>query len=678
MFGFGRLTCGIAQTGDRRLALLLLAGLIAAGMTTPATGQIVLPPTPLTADQAIVDLPEYFERVVAVDTDRDRVLVSGEDGIVAVSGQGPEESIEGIGAIRSMLVTDVDQVLALGWAGQLVVLDAATLEQESTIDLPADVSFSDMVTAGDRLFVAGRTEQASTLWAADLEALLSGDAELQEVAGPELLGPTGLAPILLPLSEPDRVYIVDTSSVTTLDVTEADVELVGRAEGSGLQGDVAVDPDEQVVYFGGGAVFDTARLTVSEGQRFSSGVSAESGLELFIASRASDPVVLSRLAVASGETPVHLRVRCPGSRVLALDRLAGDRLVITTPESVCITDPPVISADLSDRRADTTERIAVGDPTDFAIEVSRLRFPDQGPRQPEMVVLARGDVFADAMAGTSLTADAPLLYVGDDGTIPPRVMDEIDRVLRNDPLDAERPLIVLLGGPEAIKRVEPMLFDFGYQTRRLQGRDRIETAVAIAQFVNRPYQHFLARAYGTDADATSAWADAVAIGTLTAQVQPVLLTTSDTLHPAVQQYLFTNEPGIRAVRPIGGDVALAGAIDGQLTELGITQVGPRFRGPNRAGTAASIFQELQRGSQSGRSPVLAFNGYVEEGWAYALVGAGLAGDLQGALLPVGDTLPPETEEAIGCSATTELFLLGGAEQISSDVAFELDSITAEC
>lgn len=66
------------------------------------------------------------------------------------------------------------------------------------------------------------------------------------------------------------------------------------------------------------------------------------------------------------------------------------------------------------------------------------------------------------------------------------------------------------------------------------------------------------------------------------------------------------------------------------------------------------------------------------GWAYAFAAAGLSNDHLGVLMPVGDTVPPETAEVIGCSAEVELFLMGGTGQVSQEVAMELDEIIADC
>jgi hypothetical protein len=102
--------------------------------------------------------------------------------------------------------------------------------------------------------------------------------------------------------------------------------------------------------------------------------------------------------------------------------------------------------------------------------------PDSSEFAAEAVVLARGDLFPDALAGGPLAADAegPLLLTPPTA-LHPATAEEIGRVLAPDGL------VYLLGGTSAISAgVEQQLNAAGYQTQRLAGSNRFQTSLAIA------------------------------------------------------------------------------------------------------------------------------------------------------------------------------------------------------
>ncbi|WP_370327536.1 M14 family zinc carboxypeptidase [Euzebya sp.] len=180
-----------------------------------------------------------------------------------------------------------------------------------------------------------------------------------------------------------------------------------------------------------------------------------------------------------------------------------------------------------------------------AIAVSADRFPE--PDSAGAVVLARGDDpngFADALAGGPLAVerDAPLLI-----TDPDRLRDdvaaEIDRVL------PEGATVILLGGEAALApAVEEALDDAGYETVRVAGADRVETAVAIADELGNPDTVLVATG-ATFPDALAASAAAGANG------GAVLLTASDDPHPSTTAYL--DEHGPERVIAVGGPAVRA-------------------------------------------------------------------------------------------------------------------------
>ena len=180
-----------------------------------------------------------------------------------------------------------------------------------------------------------------------------------------------------------------------------------------------------------------------------------------------------------------------------------------------------------------------------AIDVSRDRFAADD--SADAVVLARGDEpsgFADALAGGPLAVDVngPLLITNPDSLLD-NVVDEIDRVL------AEGSTVYLLGGEAALDpSIESELQAAGYETVRISGVGRHETAVEIADALGNPDLVLVATG-GTFPDALAASAAAGA------NDGAVLLTGSGEPHPATTAYLDEHDPA-EAIA-VGGPAAAA-------------------------------------------------------------------------------------------------------------------------
>lgn len=132
--------------------------------------------------------------------------------------------------------------------------------------------------------------------------------------------------------------------------------------------------------------------------------------------------------------------------------------------------------DHGDHLPDGAARLAGPGRFETAIGISNDSYPEPG--SADAVVLARADVFADALAGTPLAVDrnAPLLITPSDQLLD-AIADEIDRVLGRDSARS----VYLLGGSAALQpAVEDAVRALGYRVRRLQGPDRFATAVVIA------------------------------------------------------------------------------------------------------------------------------------------------------------------------------------------------------
>jgi putative cell wall-binding protein len=210
-------------------------------------------------------------------------------------------------------------------------------------------------------------------------------------------------------------------------------------------------------------------------------------------------------------------------------------------------------------------RLAGATRVETAVAVSAMAFDTA-----RTVVVARADDPADALAGAPLAASlgGPLLLTPTDA-VPSAVRDELDR------LGAEE--VVLLGGPGALPRA--LASQFGDRSvRRLFGRDRVGTAIAIARARGPARVAYVAGVAG-QVDALAAGAAGATAG------RPVLLVDDD---PARLRPVL-DELGVEAVRVVGGPAAVSDAVVADLAGPGRRV--RRLAGPDRYATAARIARD---------------------------------------------------------------------------------------
>jgi hypothetical protein len=194
----------------------------------------------------------------------------------------------------------------------------------------------------------------------------------------------------------------------------------------------------------------------------------------------------------------------------------------------------------------TLDRHFGRDRVETAIAIARHTHPDEAAT----VVLARADVYADALAGGPFAAKqgAPLLLTGGE-RLHTLVGEEIAR------LGAER--VVLLGGEAALDpAVADELEALGLEVERVAGSDRFDTARRIAGRVGGT-KAFLA--LGDHEDPSRGWPDALAVSALAAAEQrPILLTGGTALAPAAAAAL--DDLGVTELTVVGGSAAVADAV----------------------------------------------------------------------------------------------------------------------
>ena len=288
------------------------------------------------------------------------------------------------------------------------------------------------------------------------------------------------------------------------------------------------------------------------------------------------------------------------------------------------------------------------DPVPQAVAMSQSAFE---PGTARHAVLARADVFADALAGSSLTLGlGPLLFSGPTGALPRATREELLRTL---PYGST---VYLLGGDTALPAtLEAELTALGFQPKRLAGVTREATAVVIARELAERRRAAGFADNGVVLLATSGnWPDAVAAGSLGAYYGlPILVTPTTTLHPATAD-------GLRELSPtgllvLGGPNAISDAVFADAAGWARSAPGDavRLAGADRYGTAIKIAQFFEDAlAASGVSPrcVVGANVVRADGWAHVLSASPLAGAYGCVVVPfagaAGDSLPPATREYV--------------------------------
>ena len=208
-----------------------------------------------------------------------------------------------------------------------------------------------------------------------------------------------------------------------------------------------------------------------------------------------------------------------------------------------------------------------------SVAASQRAFPDGA----DVAFVATGTDFADALAGgpAAAQADGPILLVRPDA-VPGTVAAELRR-LRPD-------TVYVLGGPSAVTPAVARALGAEWNTVRVSGVDRYDTAAATAaSFWNDAQTVFLAVGSG--------FADAVAGGPAAArQEAPVLLTRADGLPPTTATQLAALAP--RRVVVLGGASAISDFVLTQVRAAAPSAAVERIAGADRYATAGEIVRRF--------------------------------------------------------------------------------------
>jgi len=344
------------------------------------------------------------------------------------------------------------------------------------------------------------------------------------------------------------------------------------------------------------------------------------------------------------------------------------RLVMLTALALALSVLPTAAAQaepVGEIGEVAVERLAGPGRVETAIAVSRDAF-----ESAEEVVLARADVYADALAGAPLAAmrGAPLLLTSSD-RLSDGVLEEIQR------LGADH--VVLLGGRVALSdAVQQGLADAQVTTERRFGANRFETAYSIADgLLATPAETTTPTVFlveGDNADPARGWPDAVSAAPYAAFLQaPILLTLQDAMPGPTRRSI--DELGASEIIVVGGTAAVSDEVVAEFESETVTV--RRLSGADRYATSADVYDEaVTRGMDpsvrwlaTGRN----FPDALAAGPAVAALGQTL-------LLVDGQDLLASQEPAVRLLADRELLtrinLLGGEAAIGAQMFAQLENI----
>lgn len=306
-------------------------------------------------------------------------------------------------------------------------------------------------------------------------------------------------------------------------------------------------------------------------------------------------------------------------------------------------------------------RISGSSRYDTAVALSKKTFPGTAPA----VVIASGEQYADALAGSALAgaADGALLltYPTD---LPTVVSAEIARLQPSKAYVLGGTSAVSAAVEAAIKAARPSI-----TIERVSGVDRYETSRKVADKTRA-----LAPATTALVVSGETWPDAASVSALAyAKAYPILLVRKSVLSAPAAAFLSSAAPATTLV--VGGTSAVASSIETSIAVLTKGAV-TRLAGSDRYSTAAAVARY---------SSVAGFTyseAYIATGVSYAdaLAGGMLAGArLKPLILTQPDACPAGTAAFLREKRTSigQIWLLGGSGAISEAGLKAIDTVMME-
>jgi putative cell wall-binding protein len=332
---------------------------------------------------------------------------------------------------------------------------------------------------------------------------------------------SALAPILCSAAPSSIVPAVLASTATAASVSPITTVAGASATYSASVSSASGTPSGSVAFTVGSATLCSATLSSATGSCSAS--NAPTGTDTVSATYSGD----SSHSSSVGTTALTV---------------TGSATTTTTPTTTTLPTTTTTTTTTTTPVAATFQRLAGANRDATAVAVSQAAFPTAG--SASAVVLARNDVFADALAGGPLAAadHGPLLLTSP-GSLDPATQGELGRVLPSGGT------VYVLGGTGAISSgVTSTLRDLGYKVTRVAGASRFATAVAIAQVIGSPTTVFEATGLNFPDALSAVPAAVVAHGA-------ILLTNGTTQASQTAAYLQAN-PGLTR-HAVGGPAAAA-------------------------------------------------------------------------------------------------------------------------
>jgi len=282
----------------------------------------------------------------------------------------------------------------------------------------------------------------------------------------------------------------------------------------------------------------------------------------------------------------------------------------------------------------------------------------RGFTSSEAVILASGDNYADALAGAPLayTVNAPMLLVSG-GAVSDSVLKEIERL--------EATEVYILGGESAISaESQKKLEDSGCTVNRIAGKDRFETAVAIAMELEKlsgeASQVFFVYGYN--------YPDALAVSSVAAlNSAPILyLPANGVLSAATTEYVKGGE--FYEATIVGGPNAVSADAENNIRAAGISKVA-RVYGQTRYETCLEINKAYDY-LFAGDAVCVA----TGENFPDALAGGVFAADQMAPIVLVGKKLTEAQTKYLSDRETAVTYIFGGQAAVSAEVEKQLNEL----
>lgn len=288
-----------------------------------------------------------------------------------------------------------------------------------------------------------------------------------------------------------------------------------------------------------------------------------------------------------------------------------------------------------------------------------------GWTQSDYIVLANGEVFADALCAAPLAKalNAPILLTAKDG-LSESAKNEITRLRAKH--------VYIIGKEGAVSsETEKNIEILGADVKRLGGVSRYETSALVAeeiQSVTKTPVSSVALVYG------EGFADALSIAPIAAEKgMPILLTETDKLPAEIAKFLQDNKASIKDTYVIGGQTLIS-------EEVAKAAASNRLRlwGSDRYETNAKILSWFKDSLKFDNVYVVEGDGPRGDEFADALSAAALAVKSNSPVILTNGALSDKLSGFLKniVNSSTQITALGGTAAVPQSIVDSLNAIAA--